>query len=77
MSKPHRGRIQAQGKGLEKSVSWSQDEPLTRKQGKTLLQQLKALLTAPEQEERTEQLEKPNATSTMPLALRRPKSADF
>lgn len=58
MSKPHRGRIQAQGKGLEKSVSWSQDEPLTRKQGKTLLQQLKALLTAPEQEERTEQLEK-------------------
>lgn len=58
MSKPHRGRIQAQGKGLEKSVSWSQDEPLTRKQGKTLLQQLKTLLTAQEQEERTEQLEK-------------------
>jgi hypothetical protein len=58
MSKPHRGRIQAQGKGLEKSISWSQDEPLTRKQGKTLLQQLKALLTAQEQEERAEQIEK-------------------
>lgn len=57
MSKPHRGRIQAQGKGLEKSVSWSQDEPLTRQQGKTLLQQLKALLTTREHAERTEQLD--------------------
>ncbi|WP_373548052.1 hypothetical protein [Haliscomenobacter sp.] len=41
MSKPHRGRMQAQGNGLEKSVSWSQDEPLTRTQAKGLLQRLK------------------------------------
>ena len=32
MSKKHRGRIQAQGEGLEKSVSWAQDEPLTKKE---------------------------------------------
>ena len=35
--KPHRGRIQAQGGGLEKSESWSQDKPLSAKQGLSLL----------------------------------------
>lgn len=57
MSKPHRGRMQAQGNGLEKSVSWSQDEPLTRTQAKGLLQRLKALLSKPEYAERAEQFE--------------------
>lgn len=57
MTKKHRGRIQAQGKGLEKSVTWSQDEPLTKKQGKTLLQQLKALLNSKEYAERAEQFD--------------------
>ena len=57
MSKKHRGRIQAQGKGLEKSVSWSQDEPLSKEQGKSLLQQLKALLNGKELAERAEQFD--------------------
>jgi len=58
MAKKHRGRIQAQGKGLEKSVSWSQDEPLSKTQGKTLLQQLKGLLSSKELEERAEPFDK-------------------
>lgn len=58
MSKPHRGRIQAQGNGLEKSVSWSQNEPLTREQGRTLLKQLKAQLSEKEYAERAEQFDK-------------------
>lgn len=57
MSKPHRGRIQAQGNGLEKSVSWSQDEPLTRKQAKGLLQRLKGLLSKAEYKARAEQFD--------------------
>ena len=50
--KAHRGRVQAQGGGLEASESWSQDEPLTAKQGRTLLQQLKAKLSKKERRER-------------------------
>lgn len=57
MSKSHRGRIQVQGNGLEKSVSWSQDEPLTRVQGKKLLQQLKEKLSEKEYAERTDQFD--------------------
>ncbi len=57
MSKPHRGRMQAQGNGLEKSVSWSQDEPLTRTQAKGLLQRLKGLLSKSEYAERAEQFD--------------------
>jgi hypothetical protein len=57
MTKKHRGRIQAQGNGLEKSVTWSQDDPLSREQGKTLLQRLKALLSTKEHAERAEQFE--------------------
>lgn len=56
--KAHRGRIQAQGGGLEASESWSQDEPLTAKQGRTLLQQLKAKLSKKERRERKHHLEK-------------------
>ncbi|MGK0366830.1 MAG: hypothetical protein ACI85O_003907 [Saprospiraceae bacterium] len=41
MSKKHRGRVQAQGGGLEKSESWSQDEPLSKEDGLSLLEKLK------------------------------------
>jgi hypothetical protein len=58
MAKKHRGRFQAQGNGVEKSVSWSQDEPLTKEQGKSLLQQLKSLLSNKEYDERAEQFDK-------------------
>lgn len=58
MAKQHRGRMQAQGKGLEKSVNWAQDEPLSKEQGKTLLQQLKELLRPEELAERAEQFDK-------------------
>jgi hypothetical protein len=57
MTKKHRGRIQAQGNGVEKSVTWSQDEPLSREQGKTLLQQLKSQLSDKEHAERAEQFD--------------------
>ncbi|KAA3622600.1 MAG: hypothetical protein DWQ02_25755 [Bacteroidetes bacterium] len=44
MSKRHRGRIQAQGDGLEESESWAQDEPLTKKEGLSILEKLKLKL---------------------------------
>ncbi len=50
MSKKHRGRIQAQGGGTEKSQSWSQDDPLTKKQGLSLLKSLWNSLTKKEKE---------------------------
>lgn len=49
MQKPHRGRIQAQGGGLEVSESWSQDKPLTKDQGLLLLGKLKGRLNPKEQ----------------------------
>ena len=52
MSKSHRGRIQAQGGGLEKSESWAQDKPLTKAQGLSLLQRLWNKLTKKEKEPR-------------------------
>ncbi len=58
MSKPHRGRIQAQGDGLEKSVSWSQDEPLSKEEGFGLLKKLKSLLTSDEIKAREKELVK-------------------
>jgi hypothetical protein len=48
----HRGRIQAQGGGLEKSVSWSQDKPLSAKQGLSLLSRLVNKLTKKERADR-------------------------
>lgn len=36
----HRGRIQAQGGGLEASESWSQEEPLSKEAGLSLLSRL-------------------------------------
>lgn len=56
MSKPHRGRIQAQGKDLEKSVSWAQDEPLSKEDALNLLDKLKKLLTPKELKEREKQI---------------------
>ncbi len=37
----HRGRIQAQGKNLESSESWSQNEALTKKDSLRMLEKLK------------------------------------
>jgi len=51
MSKQHRGRIQAQGNDTEKSVSWSQDTPLSKKQGLELLKDLDQQLTSKEKSE--------------------------
>ena len=48
----HRGRIQAQGNGVEKSENWSQDDPLTAIQGLTLLNDLSQQLTKQELEDR-------------------------
>lgn len=56
MSKKHRGRIQAQGGGTEKSVSWAQDEPLTKADGLQLLSDLKDQLTEKELKLREKQL---------------------
>lgn len=42
--KKHRGRIQAQGGGLEKSESWAQDEPLTVEDALDILNRLKEKL---------------------------------
>ena len=54
MSKKHRGRIQAQGghPKIEKSESWAQDEPLTKKKGLQLLERLWSKLSKKEKAER-------------------------
>lgn len=57
MSKSHRGRIQAQGKDLEKSVSWAQDEPLSKEDALGLLDKLKGLLTTKELKDREKQIQ--------------------
>lgn len=56
-NKKHRGRIQAQGGGFEDSVSWSQDEPLTKKEGLSLLARLLSKIPKKEREIRTQQFE--------------------
>lgn len=56
MAKKHRGRIQAQGGGTEKSESWSQDEPLSKADGLRLLNNLQNQLTERERQEREKQL---------------------
>lgn len=48
----HRGRIQAQGEGLEASETWHQEEPLTRDQGLFLLQKLQNKIPPDEQKKR-------------------------
>lgn len=47
-----RGRFQAQGEGLEKSVSWARIQPLTKNQGKCSLGSLKDKLTKREYKQR-------------------------
>ncbi len=37
----HRGRIQAQGENLEASETWSKDKPPTKKDGLSMLENLK------------------------------------
>ncbi len=55
MTKPHRGRIQAQSDSLEESVSWAQDEPPTLQQGLEMTEQLKNKLSKKELKKRTTQ----------------------
>ena len=47
--KKHRGRIQAQGGGLEESETWQQAEPLSKKDGLYLLDKLRNKLPKKEQ----------------------------
>jgi hypothetical protein len=56
MSKRHRGRIQAQGGDTKKSVSWSQDTPLSKDRGLELLDDLEAQLSEKEKKERAKPL---------------------
>jgi hypothetical protein len=52
----HRGRIQAQGGGTEKSESWAQDDPPTETQMLNLCDRLEASLTDREKKDREEPL---------------------
>jgi hypothetical protein len=45
---PHRGRIQAQGAGVEKSVSWNRQTPPSESEMMAMVQQLEAKLTPSE-----------------------------
>lgn len=56
-TKKHRGRVQAQGGGLEESESWSQDEPLTKASGLGLLEKLWNKLSKHDQKVRKSQFE--------------------
>ncbi|MDX1666929.1 MAG: hypothetical protein R3350_06860 [Saprospiraceae bacterium] len=55
--KKHRGRFQAQGGGLEESETWSQDEPLSKEEGFSLLDRLKEKLHSKDRELRKRQFE--------------------
>ena len=48
LPRPHRGRIQAQGGGIEESERWAQDEPLTLVEGLTLESNVRRKLTPAE-----------------------------
>lgn len=50
----NRGRVQAQGGGIEESVSWAQENPPTGDEGHGNLEQLHGMLTPAEQEYREE-----------------------
>ena len=52
----HRGRIQAQGGGTEKSVSWAQSKPPTKSEMLEKCNLLEAQLTSQEREDRKEAL---------------------
>ncbi|MBM3239951.1 hypothetical protein FJZ31_27005 [Candidatus Poribacteria bacterium] len=57
-SEAHRGRVQAQGGGTEKSAPWAQEKPLTRNQGFGKVDERQAQLTPRELRDRQEPLEK-------------------
>ncbi|MEM9526013.1 MAG: hypothetical protein AAGA31_05340 [Bacteroidota bacterium] len=57
MARKHRGRIQAQGDGTEKSTNWSQDEPLSKEDGLSLLNKLWNSLSKREQKDRCKQFD--------------------
>jgi hypothetical protein len=50
----HRGRVQAQGGGVEKSCPWAQKTPLTRDEGQQKVDTLEGGLTSKEKEGREE-----------------------
>lgn len=54
----HRGRLQAQGENLEESENWSQEEPLSKNEGLTLLENLKNKIPKKEAEIRSEAFNK-------------------
>lgn len=54
----HRGRVQAQGGGIEESVSWSQDTPLTRVEALNMLQALEYKLSPSEKKLRASSFDK-------------------
>ena len=54
----HRGRIQAQGGGTEKSVAWAQDSPPTKSDMLRFCDELEAKLTDSEKKDRTIPLQK-------------------
>lgn len=56
--KKHRGRIQAQGDGLEASENWSQDEPLSAQDGLRLLEKLRSKIPEKEAKTREKEFEK-------------------
>jgi hypothetical protein len=58
MNKLHRGRIQAQGGGLERSVPWAQSTPPTVAQGLAMLQELRMQLTDKQFNERARSFER-------------------
>jgi hypothetical protein len=51
---PHRGRVQAQGGGTEKSEAWAQREPPTENDMLRICNRLEARLTVPEKKARAE-----------------------
>ncbi len=77
MSKKHRGRIQAQGGNTEKSVSWSQDEPLSKVDGLRLLNELENQLTEKEKKEREKQLQEAQRFIENANGLDAPKDRSF
>ncbi len=55
MSKPNRGRLQAQSDHIEESVPWAQEEPPSLQQGMDMMQELKGKLSKKEQKKRKAQ----------------------
>lgn len=54
----HRGRIQAQGKKLEESEAWAQNEPPTIEEGLDMVENLKSKLSKKDLEIRKDAFEK-------------------